>query len=110
MVITHQLCPHFQANLNIHMHVFIGRVALRVCPVPPPCASVPCPLTCLMHSADETACPISALSRHGLMCKQVKVMALTVAAILLSLMHGTLYFHFIMYMRQITELLSRHNL
>lgn len=44
------------------------------------------------------------------MYKHLKVMAQTVRIILLSLMHGILYFHFIMYMRQITELLSRCNL
>lgn len=48
--IAHQLCPHFQANLNIHMHVCIGRVALWLCPVPlPPCAHISTSCTLLME-------------------------------------------------------------
>lgn len=43
------VCPHFQASLDIHMHVCLGIAALPVSPVPPPCASLPVP-TYLPHA------------------------------------------------------------
>lgn len=31
--------PHFQANLDVYMHVCLGRAALPACRMPPPCVS-----------------------------------------------------------------------